>query len=126
VVLTDPHQLGGLMAFHRVAWTLAAMGIPIMKHTFGDLGVTTHASLHVMASAPNFTKANQAHYSVLVDDIIEGGIPEFHDGCLAVPESPGIGVRLDRERVKRWAQYTQDHGEFSAFGFRQDKDAVRA
>jgi L-alanine-DL-glutamate epimerase-like enolase superfamily enzyme len=124
VVLTDPHQVGGLMPFSRVAWTLAALGIPVMKHTFGDLGVTTHASMHVMASAPNFTKANQTHYSVLVDDIIEGGVPEFHKGCLIVPENPGIGVKLDPRRVQKWAQYTKDHGEFSAFGFKQNREAI--
>jgi glucarate dehydratase len=77
-----------------------------------------------MASAPNFTKANQTHYNVLMDDIIEGGVPKFHGGCLILPEGPGIGVKLDRRRVEKWEQYTKDHGEFSAFGFQQDKETI--
>lgn len=120
VVLTDQHQVGSLSAFHRVAWMLAMYGIPVMKHTFGELGVSTAASMHVMASCPNFTKANQTHYGVLTDDVIEGGIPKFHKGCLTLPEGPGIGVRLDRKRMKKYAEYTKRHGEFSAYGFPQD------
>lgn len=126
VVLTDQHQVGSLTAFHRVAWTLAALGIPVMKHVFGDFGITTHAGMHVLASAPNCTKANQTHYGILVDDIIEGGIPNFHNGCLTLPEAPGIGVKLDRKRVEKWANYTKEHGEFSAFGFNKEKESVTA
>jgi L-alanine-DL-glutamate epimerase-like enolase superfamily enzyme len=123
-VLTDQHQLGSLGAFHRVAWTLAALGIPVMKHVFGDLGITTYASMHVLATAPNCTKASQTHYSVLADDVIEGGVPKFHKGCLTLPETPGIGVKLDRKRVERWSNYTKEHGEFSAFDVNKDKKTV--
>jgi len=126
VVLTDQHQVGSLSAFYRVAWMLAMYGIPVMKHTFGELGISTAASMHVMASCPNFTKANQTHYSILTDDVIEGGIPPFHNGCLTLPESPGIGVRLDRERLKKYAKYTEEHGEFSAYGFPRDSGRPEA
>lgn len=120
VVLTDQHQLGSLARFHRAAWLLAAAGIPAIKHSFGDLGISTAAAKHVMASCPNFTKANQSHFGVLTDDIIEGGLEKFVDGCLAVPEGPGLGVQLDRNRLEKYAKHFQEHGEFPAYGSGKD------
>lgn len=125
-VLTDQHQLGSLTRFHRVAWILAGLGIPVIKHSFGDLGISTAAAKHVMASCPNFTLANQTHFGVLTDDVIEGGLEEFVDGCLTVTEGPGLGVKLDPNRMKKYVRYYQENGEFPAYGSGEDlvlKDA---
>lgn len=119
-ILTDQHQLGSLARFHRVAWTLAGLGIPVIKHSFGDLGISTAAAKHVMASCPNFTRANQSHLGILTDDIVEGGIEAFMAGCLAVPEGPGLGVTLDRSRVQKYARYFQENGEFPGYGSEKD------
>jgi len=120
VILTDQHQLGGLARFHRVAWLLAAAGIPVIKHSFGDLGISTAAAKHVMASCPNCTRAHQTHFGVLTDDIVEGGLEKFTNGCLTVPEGPGIGVELDRNRFKKYAKYFEEHGEFPGYGTGED------
>lgn len=120
VVLTDQHQLGSLARFHRAGWLLATAGIPAIKHSFGDLGISTAAAKHVMASCPNFTRANQTHFGVLVDDIIEGGLERFVGGCLALPEGPGLGVALDMNRLDKYSKYYQEHGEFPGYGSGRD------
>lgn len=120
VVLTDQHQLGSLSRFLHVAWLLATVGIPVVKHSFGDLGISTAAGMHVIASAPNFTKANQTHLGVLTDDIIEGGLPGFRNGCLTLPEGPGLGVKLDRKRLEKYAKYFEQNSEFSGYGSGED------
>lgn len=119
-ILTDQHQLGSLMRFHRVGWFLGGLGIPVIKHSFGDLGISTAAAKHVMASCPNFSRANQTHFGVLTDDIVEGGLEPFVDGCLRVPEKPGIGVTLDRNRVQKYARYFEENGEFPGYGSGED------
>ncbi|MGH9398650.1 MAG: mandelate racemase/muconate lactonizing enzyme family protein [Terriglobia bacterium] len=120
VILTDQHQLGGIARFHRTAWLLAAVGIPVVKHSFGDLGISTAAAKHVLASCPNCTRAHQTHFGILTDDIIEGGLEEFTNGCLTLPEDPGIGVELDRNRLKKYAKYYQENGEFPGYGTGED------
>ncbi len=120
VILTDQHQLGSLARFHRVGWLLAAAGIPTIKHSFGDLGISTAAAKHVMASCPSFTRANQTHFGVLTDDIVEGGLENFVNGCLTVPEGPGLGVQLDRNRLKKYAKHFQEYGEFPGYGSGED------
>jgi len=120
VVLTDQHQLGSLSRFRHVAWLLAVAGIPIAKHSFGDLGISTAAGLHAIASCPNFTKANQTHYGVLTDDIVEGWPPKFEHGCLTLPEKPGLGVKLDRRRLQKYAKTFEVNGEYPGYGAGED------
>ena len=45
--------------------------------------------------------AADAHYHHLADDIIEGGKLKYEDGAIAVPDGPGLGVRLDRDETAR-------------------------
>ncbi|MGA2985640.1 MAG: mandelate racemase/muconate lactonizing enzyme family protein [Terriglobia bacterium] len=120
VVLTDQHQLGSLARFRRAAWLLATAGIPVVKHTFGEYGISTAAGMHAIASCPNFTMANQTHFGVLTDDVVEGGLAKFTNGCLTLPEGPGLGVKLDRERLAKYAQHFHEHGEYSGFGSGED------
>ncbi len=125
VVLTDQHQLGSLSRFRRAAWMLAVAGIPVIKHSFGDLGISGAAGMHVIASCPNFVRANQTHLTILSDDVVEGGLPKFRKGCLTLPEGPGLGVKLDRERVAKYAKYFEDHGEFPGYGTGMDLQRAR-
>jgi L-alanine-DL-glutamate epimerase-like enolase superfamily enzyme len=115
VILTCPHQLHGLAAFRKVAALCELAGLPIVKHSFGDLGVTTYAAAHVLATCPNATLANQTHYNLLDDDVIVGGPPEFSDGALTLPPGPGIGAELDPDRVGTYAELYERDGEFSVY-----------
>jgi len=47
---------------------------------------------------PSVPFAADAHYHHLVDDVIEGGKLPYRHGTIAVPQGPGLGIRLDRER----------------------------
>ena len=54
-----------------------------------------------MASTPNFLYANQGYGSFLSDDVIAGVSPlPYENGCLTVPDQPGIGVELDETLPK--------------------------
>lgn len=116
VVLTCPHQLHGLLAFKKVAALCEIAGLPIVKHSFGDLGVTTWAAAQVLATCPNATLANQTHYNLLDDDVIVGGPPIFTDGALELPDVPGIGVALDHEKMALYEETYLREGEYSVYG----------
>ncbi|MFL5419092.1 MAG: mandelate racemase/muconate lactonizing enzyme family protein, partial [Myxococcales bacterium] len=116
VVVTCPHQLHGLLAFKKAAGLCEVAGLPIVKHSFGDLGVTTWAAAHVLATCPNATLANQTHYDLLDDDVVVGGPPTFADGALELRDGPGIGVELDREKVAHYEETYRREGEYSAYG----------
>ena len=56
------------------------------------------------AHGANFLLANQSYASFLRDDIVADASPlPYESGRLRVPTEPGIGIRLDRERVEKYA-----------------------
>ncbi len=115
IMLIDPHQLGGLARFARVAWIAQVAGIAAVKHSWCELGIGTSAAMHVMASSSNFPMANQAYPEYLSDDVCKGDLFHFRNGCLSVPHGPGIGVELERKKLERYARVYQEEGEFSAY-----------
>ena len=115
VVVTDPHQLGGLGRFKKMAAIAEIAGTPVVKHSFGDLGVSTFAAAHVLATCPNAGLAHQTHYQLLARDVVVGGPPSFAEGALAVPVRPGIGVDLDRDRVGEYEELFRSRGTFSPY-----------
>jgi L-alanine-DL-glutamate epimerase-like enolase superfamily enzyme len=122
VVSVDHQMDGGLLNMKRAAAICDAAGIPVLKHSLGELGVATYAGLHVIASTPNFLRASQAYGSFLADDVLEGmdALP-YEDGHLRVPDGPGLGVSLDRDKVARYAETYRREG--AAFAF-HDPDAL--
>ncbi len=101
----DPRFDAG-MAGARLAASLAEVaGLPVVTHTFGELGVATAAFLQLHAAHPNFILDNQTYYWNLTDDVIQGGLMAFDGPFLAVPTRPGIGVDLDPERVNHFASF---------------------
>lgn len=115
VVVTDPHQLGGLGRFKKVAAMCETADVPVVKHSFGDLGISTFAAAHVLSSCPNAGLAHQTHYQLLEDDVLVGGPPVFKDGGLALPDASGIGVELDRDRVESFAELYRREGWLSPY-----------
>lgn len=99
----DPRFDSGFLGCRLSAGMAEAAGLPVVTHTFGELGVATAAFMQLISSCPNFILANQTYYWNLEDDVIEGGLMEFEGEFLHVPGSPGIGVNLDKERVAKYA-----------------------
>jgi len=115
VIHIDPRFDAGFMGARITAGMAEAAGVPVLTHSFGELGVAQSAYMHLIASAPNCTLANQSSYRRLADDIIQGGPLAFRDGCLDLPESPGIGVELDPEKVETYARHYDEHVQGKEF-----------
>ena len=86
-------------------------------HSSGELGIQLATMLHLGAVLPNLTFAADAHYHHLTDDVIEGGLMQYEDGTIRVPDGPGLGVRLDRERLR---QYHEEYARLGNYPYDQD------
>jgi L-alanine-DL-glutamate epimerase-like enolase superfamily enzyme len=123
VISVDNQMDGGLLNLKRGAGMCEVAGLPVLKHSLGELGVAVCAAVHVLASTPNFTYPSQSYASLLEDDVVEAGRLPYQGGSLRVPDQPGIGVALDPERVARYSELYEREGD--EFGFR-DAEALRA
>ena len=58
---------------------------------------------HAAAASPHLTHACDTHYpwQTEQDEVIAGGRVKFVDGCVPIPESPGLGVELDHDQLGR-------------------------
>jgi L-alanine-DL-glutamate epimerase-like enolase superfamily enzyme len=101
VLLPDTYQCGGILPVKKVAAMCEGAKVPCVFHCSHDLGLKTAAMLHVVASTPAFTLANDCTYYGLEDDIIT---PLFtiEKGHMAVPEGPGLGVTVDEAKLARY------------------------
>ena len=116
IILTDQHQVGGLLAFKKVCALCEYAQLPVLKHSFGDLGVSTAAGLHLLSSCPNTTTmASQTHLHFLQHDIVRPAYAFTH-GALRVPLAPGLGVDLDPERMAEAHERYRSEGEYSPYG----------
>ena len=115
VIHVDPRFDAGFVGARLTAGMAEAAGLPVVMHHFSALGVTQSAYLHLIASAPNFIFANQTGYQRLKDDIIAGGLLAFQQGCLPLPEEPGIGVTLDAEKMATYAKYYEENVQGQEF-----------
>jgi glucarate dehydratase len=120
VVLLDTTFWGGIRACIKAAGVCETFQLQIGVHSSGELGIQLATMLHLAAVLPNLTYAPDAHYHQLADDVIEGGKLEYRDGAIAIPDAPGLGVKLDPERVERYAELYQQLG-----GYAYDRDPGR-
>lgn len=121
VVLLDTTFWGGIRPCVKAAGVCETFQLGVAVHSSGELGIQLATMLHLGAVLPNLTFAADAHYHHLEDDVIAGGKLPYEDGALAVPTEPGLGVRLDRDKL---AQY---HEEFQRLGpYPYDRDPLRS
>lgn len=99
VILLDTTFWGGMRACIKAAGICEAFQLGVAVHSSGELGIQLSTMLHLGAVLPNLTFAADAHYHHLADDVIVGGKLEYCHGSIAVPTAPGLGVKLDRDRL---------------------------
>lgn len=101
IVNIKPGRLGGHRESIRVHDLCAAHGIPVWHGGMLETGIGRAHNIH-LASLANFTlpgdiAASRRYYA---PDLIEPPIEVAPDGTIAVPDGPGIGVRVVAERVE--------------------------
>jgi glucarate dehydratase len=120
VILLDTTFWGGIRPCVKAAGVCDTFQLGVAVHSSGELGIQLASMLHMGAVLPNLSFAADAHYHHLRDDVIEGGRLPYADGSIAVPTAPGLGVKLDRERLGRYHELFLRLG-----GYPYDQDPLR-
>jgi glucarate dehydratase len=120
VILLDTTFWGGIRPCLKAAGVCETFQLGVAVHSSGELGVQLATMLHLGAVIPNLSYAADAHYHHLTDDVIEGGMMSYRDGSIAVPNTPGLGVKLDREKLRQYQELYKELGNYP-----YDQDPLR-
>ena len=105
---------GGITPCRRIAALAMAAGLPCVPHVFST-AVSLVANLHFIASIPNsYLLEFDQNPNALRTELLEQPIAPDVYGIVTVPEGSGLGVRLDRETLRRYATAeprTSEYGE---------------
>jgi o-succinylbenzoate synthase len=105
IINIKPGRVGGHLESIRLHDLCAANGIPVWHGGMLETGIGRAHNIH-LASLPNFSlpgdiAASKRYYQ---PDLIDPAIEVRPDGTIPVPDEPGIGVRIIKERVDRVTQ----------------------
>lgn len=102
VVQVDLTRCGGFTEAMKIASLAADRGLPVANHGFTTY-INVAAALHWLASVGN---------ALIAEYVVEEGtnLRDFltrqkivaHDGCLDIPQAPGLGVDLDDDALARF------------------------
>lgn len=120
VILLDTTFWGGIRQCVKAANVCETFQLGVAVHSSGELGIQLATMLHLGAVIPNLSFAADAHYHHLTDDIIEGGKFKYENGAIKVPDAPGLGVKLNREKLDEYSELYKRLG-----GYPYDQDPLR-
>ena len=120
VILLDTTFWGGIRPCIKAAGVCETMGLGVAVHSSGELGIQLATMLHMGAVVPNLGYAADAHYHHLTDDVITGGRMRYEGGAIRVPDAPGLGITLDRDKLARYHELFRELG-----GYPYDRDPGR-
>jgi galactonate dehydratase len=104
IIQPDITQFGGLLETKKLAAWAEIYYVLVAPHNVGG-PVSTAAALHFAASTPNFKI--QEHFNDFTESWVKTaapGNPEVVDGYFALPQGPGLGVKLNLDVVREHPQ----------------------
>ncbi len=120
VILLDTTFWGGIRQCVKAAAVCDTFQLGVAVHSSGELGIQLATMLHLGAVIPNLSFAADAHYHHLTDDIIEGGKFQYQGGSIEVPKGPGLGIKLDYDKLGAYRELYQRLGPYP-----YDQDPLR-
>ena len=101
VGVIDLVAAGGLLPMKRLASVAEEADVPLAHHCGFDLGIKTAAILHAVSTTPAISLPSDTVYYALEQDVLETPF-EFENGCISVPDGPGLGVEVDEAIVEKY------------------------
>jgi L-alanine-DL-glutamate epimerase-like enolase superfamily enzyme len=103
IIQPDTTKCGGLSEARQIGRYAADHGIGFASHGWST-AVGFGADLHLAAALPNGAWVELQRPSTYIDELLLAPYVLDADGCVAVPDGPGLGIELDREAVDRLAR----------------------
>ncbi len=95
-LMPDVTWTGGISELKKISTMAETYYIPVSPHdASGPVNVV--AGAHVMMTVPNFYKLETSRWDLSAYNVCIDQPLKIEQGCLILPERPGLGVELDKE-----------------------------
>jgi D-galactarolactone cycloisomerase len=102
IVQPDVAKVGGLSEMRRIAWMAEEHGIELVPHGW-NTAVGVAADIHLVSSLSSRSYVEFNVGNPLVEGLITPPFRLDAEGCLQVPEGPGLGIEIDRDQLQKLA-----------------------
>lgn len=106
-------QAGGLTAGKALACIAEAADISLYGGTMLEGGIGTIASAQLFATFPRLEFGTELFGPLLLTDEILSEPLDYSDGCLALPEGPGLGISLNPDAIEAFRRDRSDQKTIS-------------
>ena len=106
IIMPDLQKAGGLGEGQRIANLANLYYVPFAPHMVASF-LGAMAACHVCASVPNFMILEwQTYYhkDEMWNEIVDYDGPKVEDGFITLSEKPGIGVEINEDGMRKYAQ----------------------
>ena len=108
IVQPDVTKVGGVSEERKIAWMAEDNGVRFIPHGWNTaLGLA--ADLQLASAARNTDMVEYLTGSPFIDDLVEKKW-QLHDGMLAIPDQPGLGISLNLDAVAKHTGQDFCHG----------------
>jgi L-alanine-DL-glutamate epimerase-like enolase superfamily enzyme len=114
VIMTDPHQEGGLLATKKILGLCEMAGLPFVNHAFNATTITLAAHMQVMCTSSSTILAIQGHPDFLGDDYVTEPL-DYTGGTLGLSKAPGFGLEVDGAKLARYRAKFEEEGMASIY-----------
>jgi D-galactarolactone cycloisomerase len=103
IVQPDVTKVGGISEERRIGWMAQDWGVRCIPHGW-NTAVGLAADLQLASALATTDLVEYLTGSPYVDDIAAGGWVLDGDGMLAIPSTPGLGLELDADALRRYTR----------------------
>lgn len=101
IVQPDVTKVGGISEERQIAWMAGNQGIKFIPHGW-NTAIGLAADLQLASAFPETDLVEYLAGSPFIDDLVSEGWQLDGDGMLAIPDSPGLGVKLNPDAVEKY------------------------
>jgi L-alanine-DL-glutamate epimerase-like enolase superfamily enzyme len=101
IVQPDVTKVGGISEERRIGWMAQEHSTRFIPHGW-NTAIGLAADLHLASAFPDTDLVEYIDGSPYVDEVVAEPWRLDDEGMLAIPDSPGLGIRLDPDAIARY------------------------
>lgn len=115
----SPYWVGSLKMFQHLAGVAHLERLRVCRHTHGEFGIAAAACHHALLTMANVTDGNQQTAQIMEDDVLDEPLPIAVSPHWGVPRGAGLCVNVDEQKVSKYHELYQKHGQFLPYDPKQ-------